>query len=225
MKNSDIISNLPDNITEQILARLSIRDAVRTSVLSRNWRYRWTTIPHLVFDTHHSTNPALDLDGDKLVKFLAQGSVKKLLPSTFKNLYYINFHGLKYEETDSLSSVLGLITSSPNLTKLVVKTRRATTIGATMMWKTVAEFLAGESRSIGCLMKLRYVEMKNIVGIGPEMELMKLILGKSPSLEHMKIDLLEFLYIEEKSKILKGLIRFPRASKIAKIIHQGREQI
>ncbi|XVF43336.1 hypothetical protein PTKIN_Ptkin02bG0032400 [Pterospermum kingtungense] len=73
MKNSDIISNLPDNITEQILARLSIRDAVRTSILSTKWRYKWTTLPDLVFDaqgTHDSTNPELGLDGFELVKVI-----------------------------------------------------------------------------------------------------------------------------------------------------------
>lgn len=46
----DIISNLPSDVIEQILSHLPIRDAVRTSILSRNWRYRWATIRHLVFD-------------------------------------------------------------------------------------------------------------------------------------------------------------------------------
>ncbi|KAL5777918.1 hypothetical protein ACOSP7_010844 [Xanthoceras sorbifolium] len=46
----DQISNLPAHVIDQILSQLPIRDAVRTSVLSRKWRYRWATIPHLVFD-------------------------------------------------------------------------------------------------------------------------------------------------------------------------------
>ncbi|KAL0366300.1 UNVERIFIED_CONTAM: F-box/FBD/LRR-repeat protein [Sesamum radiatum] len=46
----DRISNLPSDITDNILKRLSMRDAVRTSILSRPWRYKWVTIPHLVFD-------------------------------------------------------------------------------------------------------------------------------------------------------------------------------
>ncbi|KAL6270668.1 hypothetical protein ACE6H2_027579 [Prunus campanulata] len=46
----DIISNLPSDVIEQILSHLPIRDAVRTSILSRNWRYRWAMIRHLVFD-------------------------------------------------------------------------------------------------------------------------------------------------------------------------------
>ncbi|WOG96039.1 hypothetical protein DCAR_0415369 [Daucus carota subsp. sativus] len=54
----DIISELPQNLLEIILCFLPIRDAVRTSALSRAWRYRWTRIPHLIFDLEsifHST--------------------------------------------------------------------------------------------------------------------------------------------------------------------------
>ncbi|CAL5396314.1 unnamed protein product [Camellia sinensis] len=47
---SDIISHLPDNVKETILMCLPIQDAVRTSVLSRKWRYIWVKLPQLVFD-------------------------------------------------------------------------------------------------------------------------------------------------------------------------------
>ncbi|KAK9271362.1 hypothetical protein L1049_026952 [Liquidambar formosana] len=46
----DKISNLPAHIMDKIFSKLSIKDAVRTSVLSSKWRYKWVTIPHLVFD-------------------------------------------------------------------------------------------------------------------------------------------------------------------------------
>nr|XP_004297176.2 PREDICTED: F-box/FBD/LRR-repeat protein At1g13570 [Fragaria vesca subsp. vesca]XP_011462959.1 PREDICTED: F-box/FBD/LRR-repeat protein At1g13570 [Fragaria vesca subsp. vesca] len=46
----DLISNLPQSIIESILTYLPIGDAVRTSCLSRKWRYKWTTLTHLVFD-------------------------------------------------------------------------------------------------------------------------------------------------------------------------------
>ncbi|KAI7755858.1 hypothetical protein M8C21_023196 [Ambrosia artemisiifolia] len=45
----DIITTLPQTIIETILCLLPIEDAVRTSILSREWRYKWTTIPKLVF--------------------------------------------------------------------------------------------------------------------------------------------------------------------------------
>uniref|UniRef100_A0A3Q7GAT3 F-box domain-containing protein n=1 Tax=Solanum lycopersicum TaxID=4081 RepID=A0A3Q7GAT3_SOLLC len=46
----DDISNLPAQIVDKILSHLSLRDAVRTSVLSSKWRNKWVTLPNLVFD-------------------------------------------------------------------------------------------------------------------------------------------------------------------------------
>ncbi|KAJ9558556.1 hypothetical protein OSB04_013170 [Centaurea solstitialis] len=46
----DRISNLPQHLIGSILERLPIEDAVRTSVLSKRWRYNWTTMKVLLFD-------------------------------------------------------------------------------------------------------------------------------------------------------------------------------
>ncbi|XP_071735687.1 F-box/FBD/LRR-repeat protein At1g13570-like [Rutidosis leptorrhynchoides] len=48
----DIISSLPQNIIETILTLMPIRDALRTSILSKKWRYSWMTMPKLVFDNN-----------------------------------------------------------------------------------------------------------------------------------------------------------------------------
>nr|GEV14974.1 hypothetical protein [Tanacetum cinerariifolium] len=45
----DIISTLPSGIIDTILCFVPIKDAVRTSTLSKNWRYSWVAIPKLVF--------------------------------------------------------------------------------------------------------------------------------------------------------------------------------
>ncbi|CAK8569936.1 unnamed protein product [Lathyrus sativus] len=45
----DRITCLPGHVIDQILSHLPIRHAVTTSVLSKIWRYKWTTIPNLVF--------------------------------------------------------------------------------------------------------------------------------------------------------------------------------
>ncbi|KAJ0792915.1 putative F-box domain, leucine-rich repeat domain superfamily, F-box-like domain superfamily [Helianthus annuus] len=52
--DDDIISNLPEDLINPILERLPVKDAVRTSVLSKKWRYRWTTMKSLAFDNHFS---------------------------------------------------------------------------------------------------------------------------------------------------------------------------
>ncbi|KAI3697234.1 hypothetical protein L6452_30100 [Arctium lappa] len=50
----DRISNLPQHLIGSILERLPVQDAVRTSILSKNWRYRWTTMTVLVLDEQFS---------------------------------------------------------------------------------------------------------------------------------------------------------------------------
>ncbi|KAH0692081.1 hypothetical protein KY285_019178 [Solanum tuberosum] len=49
-RNCDIISNLPDDVTDVILMCLPLQDAIRTSILSRKWRYRWAKVPKLTLD-------------------------------------------------------------------------------------------------------------------------------------------------------------------------------
>ncbi|XP_022036598.1 F-box/FBD/LRR-repeat protein At1g13570 [Helianthus annuus] len=48
--DEDIISNLAEHLIDPILERLPIQEAVRTSVLSQKWRYRWTTMSVLNVD-------------------------------------------------------------------------------------------------------------------------------------------------------------------------------
>ncbi|ONK79327.1 uncharacterized protein A4U43_C01F5240 [Asparagus officinalis] len=49
--DTDRLSSLPKNVIETILMRMPIRDAVRTSILSRGWRFEWSTLPQIVIDT------------------------------------------------------------------------------------------------------------------------------------------------------------------------------
>lgn len=49
-ESCDLITNLPTNIIDTILGCLPLRDVVRTSILSREWRYKWTSCPDIVFD-------------------------------------------------------------------------------------------------------------------------------------------------------------------------------
>ncbi|CAN6174489.1 unnamed protein product [Urochloa humidicola] len=44
---SDALLSLPPEVLDEILGRLGLRAAVRTSVLSRAWRHRWESLPSL----------------------------------------------------------------------------------------------------------------------------------------------------------------------------------
>ena len=46
----DAISNMPDNVISHIMDLLPIHDAVRTSILSKSFRLKWTLRTELVFD-------------------------------------------------------------------------------------------------------------------------------------------------------------------------------
>ncbi|KAM3269330.1 hypothetical protein P3S67_030212 [Capsicum chacoense] len=46
----DRISNLPSDLIACILGKLSIRDAIRTSVLDKKWRFYYLNVRRLVFD-------------------------------------------------------------------------------------------------------------------------------------------------------------------------------
>nr|GEW87176.1 hypothetical protein [Tanacetum cinerariifolium] len=46
----DVISTMPDDVIINILNRLPLQDAVRTSILSKNWKHNWNMITQLVFN-------------------------------------------------------------------------------------------------------------------------------------------------------------------------------
>lgn len=54
-KNVDRLSNLPEEILSQILSLMPTNFAVRTSVLSKRWRYIWTLVTKLDVNDYHPT--------------------------------------------------------------------------------------------------------------------------------------------------------------------------
>ncbi|XP_076911682.1 F-box/FBD/LRR-repeat protein At1g13570-like [Bidens hawaiensis] len=46
----DMFNKLPQTMIENILCRIPIQEAARTSILAKEWRYHWTKIPKLVLD-------------------------------------------------------------------------------------------------------------------------------------------------------------------------------
>ncbi|KAF5205057.1 F-box/FBD/LRR-repeat protein [Thalictrum thalictroides] len=66
----DFLSNLPDNIIEDILHHLPIIDSARTSVLANKWRYKWLGITQLLFDEHCMKLSARRILTDKLASIV-----------------------------------------------------------------------------------------------------------------------------------------------------------
>lgn len=50
MMPRDFISNLPNDVIDVILMRLRCKEAVRTSILSKGWRYHWCRLTELTLD-------------------------------------------------------------------------------------------------------------------------------------------------------------------------------
>ncbi|KAK4729846.1 hypothetical protein R3W88_022834 [Solanum pinnatisectum] len=53
---SATISNLPYNVLDKILGSLPLKDAVKTSILSKDWRYKWVTRAELDFRSEFFTS-------------------------------------------------------------------------------------------------------------------------------------------------------------------------
>ncbi|KAK3015411.1 hypothetical protein RJ639_007483 [Escallonia herrerae] len=82
-------SDLPQSIIETILTKLPLRDAVRTSILSTKWRYKWATITQLAFDdkcvTPSHDRAVAEINLVKFVSrflFLHDGPIHKFTLST-----------------------------------------------------------------------------------------------------------------------------------------------
>ncbi|XP_052209311.1 F-box/FBD/LRR-repeat protein At1g13570-like [Diospyros lotus] len=67
MQGSTLISHLPDNVIEEILIRMPIQDAVRTSILSRKWWNAWLRLPQLVFDEGFYRNSMRRSNNDLMI--------------------------------------------------------------------------------------------------------------------------------------------------------------
>ncbi|XP_078179348.1 F-box/FBD/LRR-repeat protein At1g13570-like [Carex rostrata] len=69
----DYISNLPKNIKEEVLMKLPIKEAIRTSLLSTKWKYVWRSIPNLVFNEDCAQSELIKLVD--LVLFVHSGPI------------------------------------------------------------------------------------------------------------------------------------------------------
>ncbi|XP_010323653.1 F-box/FBD/LRR-repeat protein At1g13570 [Solanum lycopersicum] len=103
----DIISNLPHNVIDVILILLPFKDAVRTSVLSKKWRYHWCRRTELTLDEslwkqREDLNPTvrfreiisqlLTLHEGPITKFTLDIVHLKRLPEIDDFIYFLRNH-------------------------------------------------------------------------------------------------------------------------------------
>ncbi|XP_075096145.1 F-box/FBD/LRR-repeat protein At1g13570-like [Nicotiana tabacum] len=107
----DRLSEMPGNIIDHILDLMPIKDAAKTSILARKWRYIWCMHPNIVLDKltcrKFSTNPLLVLDNTinqillqhigNIIKFVLDFSQVDLLPLTNIDMWirYVIIKGVR----------------------------------------------------------------------------------------------------------------------------------
>lgn len=94
----DFISSMPDNVITNILDRLPIQDAVKTSMLSRDWRSKWTLLTQLTFDEWFFRYLPNNFDGKHITRLLLhlKGPIRKFVLS-FMN-HELGSQVLNYDE-------------------------------------------------------------------------------------------------------------------------------
>ncbi|KAL0432606.1 UNVERIFIED_CONTAM: F-box/FBD/LRR-repeat protein [Sesamum latifolium] len=77
---TDLISSLPCDVIDNILKYLPLNDAVKTSILSREWRYKWETVPCVVLESTCKVNLVRKYDWVSIIDriiLLHKGSITK----------------------------------------------------------------------------------------------------------------------------------------------------
>ncbi|GJT26322.1 F-box/FBD/LRR-repeat protein-like protein [Tanacetum coccineum] len=101
----DIISTIPQSIIENFLCLVPIKEAVRTSILSRKWKHNWITIPKLVFIENDMFDKTTKHQQSIEVGNFSQRTTKRITMTKRCKLFYavnqvlLLHHGLIFEFT------------------------------------------------------------------------------------------------------------------------------
>ncbi|XP_059277621.1 F-box/FBD/LRR-repeat protein At1g13570-like [Lycium ferocissimum] len=115
----DRISRLPCDILEKILGCLPLRDAIRTSVLSKQWSYKWVVRSELAFDKANVHRGLLKTIIYQYLRHLKLCRCKFYPPPNyraFSTLATLNFWFVTFEPT----SFQTLLSNSPLLERVTL---------------------------------------------------------------------------------------------------------
>ncbi|KAF6149647.1 hypothetical protein GIB67_017380 [Kingdonia uniflora] len=190
---TDILDDLPDGILEAILGCLPLKEAARTSVLSREWRYKWFIIPKLVFNENFMKPTSEDglIKHLKLVNVVDKvlfrhrvGKVPRSLPTVYKHLENIHLP-INVGDLSAITALFCLMRSTPYLQhlSLVVFYKEK---DAAIPVKDIPE--SDINTHFHCSFnQLKTVKLCDITQYKFNMLLIKSILNNSPRLKTMSI--------------------------------------
>ncbi|KAK4371095.1 hypothetical protein RND71_010570 [Anisodus tanguticus] len=213
--DKDLISDLPQSIIE---TKVPLLDAVRTSILSRKWRYEWATITQLVFnDTLAHTIRAPNL------KYLnLEGEFKDIRLENTPNLVGISVAMCMTDDIAehfepssgcNFDKFLGV----PCLERLIghIYFTKSSSITTTTDIYDL-DFWEKDWPSDCIFSKLKIVHMTDFSGLPHEIAFIKFLLGHSPVHEQMIVA--PTIYVTDKVvKMLIDLLTFRRASPLATV--------
>ncbi|XP_071734762.1 F-box/FBD/LRR-repeat protein At1g13570-like isoform X1 [Rutidosis leptorrhynchoides] len=124
----DVINTMPSNVVSFILDFLPLQDAVRTSILSKNWRYKWTTINQVVFGNdffEYIMRTKGDVDGRIITRVLVyhEGSITKFVLDIPRHKRFDDDDIYLWAKLLSTKSVKEMIIVNKNITPIVLPTR------------------------------------------------------------------------------------------------------
>ncbi|KAJ0439789.1 putative F-box domain, leucine-rich repeat domain superfamily, F-box-like domain superfamily [Helianthus annuus] len=98
----DVIGNMPDNVITNILDRLPLQDAVRTDILSKNWRCKWNMLSQLIFDERFFAHLSQTEDKNNHVRVISR-ILLDLRGSITKFVLSIDNHGYSVLNNEDIS--------------------------------------------------------------------------------------------------------------------------
>ncbi|KAM7519212.1 hypothetical protein LguiB_018174 [Lonicera macranthoides] len=242
--NKDRFSELSTDLIGSILERMSARDAARTSILSKKWRYIGASLPQLKLDKQFLLGITPNQSQfvriiDKIV-LLHHGPIQKfILYIPFSqspdmdfwilillrngvvlkylqnfSLKDINLISLGFNDFDQVACALCLLRSSPSLKILKIDA----STGADEAGEKVVNYMEAQGLEMG-LNQLQTVRLGSFSGLKAEVLFAKLLLSQSPSLKRMEIENRSGIDAKEGLRISTELMRFPRASNKAEIVY------
>ncbi|KAF6156401.1 hypothetical protein GIB67_031522 [Kingdonia uniflora] len=241
----DYISNLQDNLTETILLRLPLREAVQTSVLSTKWRYKWASLPKLEFNEEcfiHFHTPLLSTVSIFLPEWTGDDRSGKLVElfHSLPHIEYLNTGGYFLEHLGVDNVPVGVpVSDCLKFLSVDVDFRNPKEVMAViciLQWSPNLEELEmnvfehdngnypeGVNHLSFSFEKLGLIKLNGISGLKSKLDFIEMLLASSVVLKKMaikqKVQTLKMLQPTFALGILQKLVRLPRASKLVEIIY------